>query len=103
MGTAKWIFSFKLKKGVTQEDFISATQQLHDEVVSKAKGFLCWEQYVQGEVWTDLVTWETIEDANNALEVGQGNAIAEKFYGMLQMHTCRSLVTSLVHRYEIDQ
>jgi len=46
MTKAVWNFSFKLKKGVSQEDFIKATKKLHDEVISKAKGFVSWEQYL---------------------------------------------------------
>ena len=39
---------------------------LHDEVISKAKGFISWEHYVQENTWTDFVLWESEEDANNA-------------------------------------
>lgn len=99
MAKAVWIFSFKLRKGVSQDDFIAATQRLHDEVVSKAKGFISWEQYCQGDTWTDFVTWETVEDANNGTEVGQGTQEAEKLYAMIQMHTCRALISSLMKQY----
>lgn len=99
MSKAAWIISFKLKKSVSQEDFIAATQRLHDEVISKAKGFISWEQYLQGDTWTDFVTWETLEDANNGVEVGHGSEAAEKFYAMLQMNTCKMLVSSLVKKY----
>ena len=38
MAKTAWIFSYKLKKNVTDEQFIELTQKLHDEVISKAKG-----------------------------------------------------------------
>lgn len=60
MPKAVWNFSFKLKKGVLQEDFIEATKKLHDEIISKATGFVSWEQYLQGDVWTDFVVWGNI-------------------------------------------
>ena len=49
------------------------TQKLHDEVISKAKGFISWEHYLQGNTWTDFVLWETEEDAETAMTVGQGH------------------------------
>ena len=43
MAKTAWIFSYKLRKNVTKEEFMEATQRLHDQVISKAKGFLSWE------------------------------------------------------------
>ena len=38
MAQTAWIFSYKLRKNVSEEVFIERTQKLHDEVISKAKG-----------------------------------------------------------------
>ena len=73
MAKTAWIFSYKIKKNVTDEEFIEKTKSLHDEVISKAKGFISWEHYVQENTWTDFVLWESEEDANNATTVGQGH------------------------------
>lgn len=62
MAKTAWIFSYKIKKNVTDEEFIEKTKSLHDEVISKAKGFISWEHYVQENTWTDFVLWETILD-----------------------------------------
>lgn len=99
MEKAAWIISFKLRKGVSAEDFIAATRRLHDEVVSKAQGFISWEQYVQEDIWTDFVLWETLEDANRATTIGQGQEAAKKFYNMLQMNSCKMLVSSFIKKY----
>lgn len=101
MSKAIWNFSYKLKRNVTQAQFIAATQRLHDEVISKARGFISWEQYLQGDTWTDLAVWETLEDAKNAETLGHGSEAAQGFYALLQMNTCRALVSSLVKHYEI--
>ncbi len=55
MAKTAWIFSYKLKKNVSKEQFMERTQKLHDEVISKADGFISWEHYLQGNVWTDFV------------------------------------------------
>lgn len=99
MSKAIWNFSFKLKKGVKQEDFIEATKKLHDEIISKAKGFISWEQYLQGDTWTDLVIWDTIEDANNGTTVAEGSKLSKSFYSMIQMNTCRALISEFVIKY----
>lgn len=99
MPKAVWNFSFKLKKGVLQEDFIEATKKLHDEIISKATGFVSWEQYLQGDVWTDFVVWETLEDANNGTTAAEGSELAKNFYAMIQMNTCKALISTFVKKY----
>lgn len=101
MPKTSWIFSYKLKKNVSAEQFTALTQQLHDEVISRAKGFISWEHYLQtsNNMWTDFVLWETEEDAQNAMTVGQGKEITEQFYACIQMNTCRTLVSQFVKKY----
>lgn len=92
MSKAIWMFSFKLKKSATKEEFISATQKLHDEVISKQKGFISWTQYLDGDTWIDLVNWESLEDANKALTAGNNNETAKNFYSLLNMTSCKTKV-----------
>lgn len=100
MEKAVWIISFKLKKGTTKEEFIEATESLHNNVLSKANGFIMWEQYLDEDVWTDFVTWQSLEDANEGIKVGHGTKEAKKFYSYIQMNTCKMLVSTLVKKYE---
>ena len=99
MAKTAWIFSYKLKKNVSEEHFIESTKKLHDEVISKAKGFISWEHYLQGNVWTDFVLWQSEEEANNAMTVGQGKQAAKDFYACIQMNTCKTLVSKFVKKY----
>ena len=99
MDKTAWIFSYKLKKNVSEEQFIELTQKLHDEIISKAKGFISWEHYLQGGVWTDFVLWETEEDAKNATTIGKGKEVTENFYACIRMNTCRALISKLVKKY----
>ena len=57
--------------------------KLHDEIISKAKGFISWEHYLQGEIWTDFVLWETEEDANRATTIGKGKEVTNDFYACI--------------------
>lgn len=99
MSKTAWIFSYKLKKGIREEQFIALTQKLHDEVISKAEGFISWEHYLQGEVWTDFVLWETEEAANKATTIGQGKEVTNDFYDCIQMNTCRALISKQIKKY----
>ncbi|MBP1042902.1 helix-turn-helix transcriptional regulator [Vagococcus sp. BWB3-3] len=100
MVNTAWLISYKLKDGVSNEDFIKATQKLHDNCVSKADGFLFWEQYLDKDTWTDFVMWETQEDARNGVHAGTGREESGKFYSMIQMETCTTkMASSFVKRY----
>ena len=94
-----WIISYKLKKGVSQDDFIASTKLLHDGIISKAKGFISWEQYKDNDTWTDFVTWETLEDANNGESVGKDSELANKFYSYILMTSCRMLTSKFIIAY----
>lgn len=99
MSKAVWNFSYKLRKGITNEEFIEVTKKLHDEIISKAKGFISWEHYLQDDTWTDFVVWETLEDANNGTTIAEGNELATNFYSMIQMNTCKALISTFVKKY----
>ncbi|MCI8553958.1 MAG: hypothetical protein HFJ80_03325 [Clostridiales bacterium] len=99
MAKTAWIFSYKLRKNVSEEQFIEQTQKLHDEVISKAQGFISWEHYLQGDIWTDFVLWETEDDAHHATTIGKGKEVTKNFYACIQMNTCRALIAPLVKRY----
>lgn len=49
MSNAIWFISFKLKKGVSVDDFLLASEKCHNEVLSKQKGFISWEVLRDGE------------------------------------------------------
>lgn len=99
MKKTAWIITFKLKEGISQEDFVTATKHLHDNVVSKADGFLYWEQYLQEDTWTDFVMWETQEEAKKALTIGQGSEEAKLFYNMILMSFCKMQTPTFVKKY----
>ena len=99
MAKAAWIFSYKLKNNVNEEQFIELTQRLHDEIISKAKGFISWEQFLQKDIWTDFVLWETLEDANNTTKIGRGKDVTKDFYACIQMNTCKTLISESIKKY----
>lgn len=96
MSNAVWFISFKLKKGVSEEDFLLASEKCHNDVLSKQKGFISWEVLRDGDTWVDFVKWETIEDAKNGETAGANNPAAKEFYSVINMNSCKLQLYSLV-------
>lgn len=46
-----------------------------------------------------ILVWESEEDANNAITVGQGYEVTREFYACIQMNTYRTLVSQFVKKY----
>ena len=90
MKKAIYYVSYKLKKNVTVEDFLQASQNLNDEVISKQKGYISWEQAIDGERWADLLTFETMEDLKSFEEFSANpSEVAEKFYSFINLPSCK--------------
>lgn len=84
-----WFISYKLKKGVSVEDFLLASKECHDEVLSKQKGFISWDVLRDGDTWVDLVKWETADDAKKGETAGADKPAAHKFYSLIDMDSCK--------------
>ena len=90
MPNAIWFISFKLKKDVSEKDFLLASEKCHNEVLSKQKGFISWEVFRDGDTWVDMVKWETVEDAKNGETAGASNPAALDFYSFINMNSCKT-------------
>ena len=99
MPNAVWIISFQLKKGVSTESFLSASKEVHQQVISKQKGYISWQQLVDGDTWVDLITWATMEDAKKALTAGSGNTAAKKFYSLMNMSSVKTQILTVEKSY----
>jgi len=77
------IISFKLKDGVTAEEFLSASDEAQEKFLSKCKGYICRQLMIADGAWTDWVIWETMADANSAMEKSMENESAVKFTSLI--------------------
>ena len=57
--------SFTLKKGVSESDFLLVHEKYNREFVSKQNGYITHKLLVNGDKWTDLVIWESMDDTQN--------------------------------------
>jgi len=98
MANAIYYVSFKLKKGVSEADFLLAAKALNDGYISKQKGYISWEQLTDGERWADMCRFETMEDLKNFEEASRNpSALAEKFYSFINLPSCRG------HHFSVEK
>jgi len=89
--------SFHLAEGASASDFLLASEELNNGFMSKQKGFISWKQLVEGRMWVDLLTWESMEDAKNVMEPSCTNALAEKFYSFIDQQSVQ------VHLFSVER
>lgn len=89
MSNVVMFISFNLVKGASVSDFLLASEKLNREFMSKQKGYISWKQLVDGEMWVDLLTWETMEDAKNVDEASCTNARALDYYSFIDQESCK--------------
>ena len=68
--------SFTLKEGVSESDFLLVHEKNNREFVSKQNGYITHKLLVNGDKWTDLVIWESMDDTQNTFEAVGKNAVA---------------------------
>ncbi|MCL2356062.1 MAG: hypothetical protein FWC70_02725 [Defluviitaleaceae bacterium] len=83
--------SYNLKKSASVEDFLTASERLNNEYISKQPGYVSWQQVRDGEMWADLLTFETMDDVKNFEEksAANPNEFAITFYSFINMNNCK--------------
>lgn len=92
MSETVWGITYQLIKGASVQDYLAASEQVNNEILSKQKGFVSWQVLASGDTWMDMVTWESGEDAKNAESAGAENPIAQKYYSLIDMESCKMTV-----------
>ena len=92
---------YKLKKRTSVEDFLSASKQLNDEYISKQKGYISWEQWNDGDIWVDILTFKSMEDVKSFEEnsAANPNEFSLNFYSYINMPSCKVRYYSVERAY----
>jgi hypothetical protein len=98
MPNAVFFVSYNLKKGASVSDFLLASEKLNNEYMSKQKGYVEWKQLVDGDMWVDFLTFETMEDAKK-VESSSPNDLAKKFYSFINLNSCKTHFFSVERSY----
>ena len=59
---------FKINEGVTEEHLLGASDLFNESFLAKQKGFISRQFAKDGDTWSDVVLWESMEDAMNAVK-----------------------------------
>jgi hypothetical protein len=97
MSNAVYFVSYKLKNGVSVSDFLLASEKLNDGYMSRQKGFISWKQLLENNMWVDLLTFETMDDAKKVSNPSGTNDLAEKFYSFINLNSCK------VHLFSVER
>ena len=100
MSKSIFFCSYKLKKNASVPGFLSASEKLNNEYISKQEGYISWEQAVDGDTWADILTFETMEDVKR-FEADSGNAgeLSQKFYSFINLSSCKVNYFSIERSY----
>ena len=58
--------SFKLKKGISEADFLLAHAKFNHEFMSKQRGYVSHKLIKDGNKWFDVAVWDSIESKEKA-------------------------------------
>ena len=78
--------SFYLKKKISIPDFLVMSDKFNKEFLSKQKGYISRKLLVDGDMWSDLVLWETMDDAKNAINISYNDVVAREYVSMLSFN-----------------
>lgn len=103
MSKVVMFISFSLVKGASVSDFLLTSEKLHREFMSKQKGYISWKQLVDGEIWADLLTWETMDDAKNVDEASCTNALSHEYFSYIDQESIKTNLFTVEKSYEFER
>jgi len=89
MSNVVMFISYKLAKGASTSDFLLALEKVQSEFISKQKGYISWKVLRDGDTWADLLTWESMGDAQNAMAAGETDTANHAFFAFLDQESVK--------------
>ena len=84
MNNAVYYVSYQLKKGALVADFLAAAEKLIKNEISKKQGYISCQQLRHGDIWADMLTFETMDDLEKfKVESANPSELAMKFYSFI--------------------
>ena len=77
--------SYKLIEGKSEQDFLRVAEQLSNDSVLKAKGFISWTCLKDDDLWSDILVYESMDDFLNTKESIEKNPLVDEFCSFIDM------------------
>ena len=98
MSKAVMLIAFKLREDASAAEFLQASDKVQEDYLSKCKGYISRILFVNDDIWTDMLVWETMADAEKAIMESQENASAAEF-GSFIAEITQEVLTPLERSY----
>jgi len=81
--------SFKLKEGIPERQFLEASDVLNKVFLSVQKGYISRKLLKTEDTWADIVLWESMDDAMNAMKAAEKTNPADiKYFLYIEESSC---------------
>lgn len=91
---------FKAKPGVSDTQVITASDEAHQGFLAKQRGYSKRELLKSSNgTWVDIVHWESIEDAQAAMNSFMGHPSTQAFGGVIDPSTIVMMHLEIVKKY----
>ena len=87
--------SFKLKDGTNEIEFIQVADQMQKEFLNKQIGFKNRTLVKGKNGWTDIVSWESEETFQNAMQKAESAAAVAPFMQMIDFNSVKMNLTEI--------
>ena len=77
--------SYKLKEGKSEQDFLRVAEKFSNDASLKTKGFISWTLLRDGEMWADILVYESMDDFENASESIHKNPLVHELGSFFDM------------------
>jgi len=94
---------FDVKEGITEAQLIAASNRLQLEFLSKQKGYIKRSLLKgKGSQWVDIIHWESIGDAHEALNQAASCVVCAEFFALLVMTDPTNASEGIFHYEQIQ-
>jgi len=81
---------FKLKEGASVTDFLTASDKFQKDYLTKCKGYITRTLALKDDMWVDCVIWETMDNAQKAMEEAYESPLFTDFGSFLDIENCEA-------------
>lgn len=91
--------TFKLNEGVSEQQLLATSDEFNESFLSLQKGYISRKLIRDGNIWSDIVLWETMEDAMSAVKACENNPAVGSYFKCIEESSCTMRHFSIVKNY----